>query len=64
MDHYPYRAAIHRQFAGNVIWGPDLVDEQEPVVGGVFAGYPPDNVGRVNIEVRLPILHPIGDEFE
>jgi hypothetical protein len=53
MDYYSYRAAIHRQFPGNVIWRSDLVDEQDPLIRGILPRYPADNASGINLEVRL-----------
>ena len=52
MDYYSYRAAVHRQFPGNVIWRPDLVDEQGPLIRGILPRHPADHAGGINLEVR------------
>ena len=53
VDHYAYCAAVHRQLAGNVIRGPDMVHEQESLVGRVFAGRTLDHAVCINPEVRI-----------
>jgi hypothetical protein len=53
MGRHACGAGVHRDFAGHVVRGPDLVDEQEEIEQGLFARYSVDYVGGEYIEVRI-----------
>ena len=36
MGDYTYRSSVHRNVAGHILRGPDMVDEQEAIIGRVF----------------------------